>query len=204
MLELRKGNHQRREEERIEALLARAHTQMELLIGLSVTHAHTHFNQEDHVQSHMQVFIWLQEPSWGADVNSYSLLVCFCMNATSCLLFLVLLQFEYWIYSCTYLIVSPLLTDAPALSAVTESDVESFLSPSGSIAARARNAHNEMLQANRLPWWKTLGESTNTDMTCSTHPQETEVEPGQQESSKTELTPNIAGGLKRTNGTFST
>lgn len=41
MLELQKGNHQRREEERIEALLARIHTQMELLIGLSLTHMHT-------------------------------------------------------------------------------------------------------------------------------------------------------------------
>lgn len=40
MLELRKGNHQRREEERMEALLARTHTQMELLMGLSLTHTH--------------------------------------------------------------------------------------------------------------------------------------------------------------------
>ncbi|XP_013877232.1 IQ calmodulin-binding motif-containing protein 1, partial [Austrofundulus limnaeus] len=51
-----------------------------------------------------------------------------------------------------------LLQDAPALSVVTVMQAESFLSPSASIAARARNAHNAVLQASRLPWWRTLGE----------------------------------------------
>ncbi|XP_026216784.1 IQ calmodulin-binding motif-containing protein 1 isoform X2 [Anabas testudineus] len=54
-----------------------------------------------------------------------------------------------------------LLRDAPPLSVVTATDAESFLSPSGPIAARARDAHNAMLQACRLPWWRTLGETTD-------------------------------------------
>ncbi|XP_043965572.1 IQ calmodulin-binding motif-containing protein 1-like [Gambusia affinis] len=54
-----------------------------------------------------------------------------------------------------------LLRDAPPLSVVTAAQAESFLSPSASIAARGRNAHNAMLQASRLPWWRTLGD-TNT------------------------------------------
>ncbi|XP_077440526.1 IQ calmodulin-binding motif-containing protein 1 [Vanacampus margaritifer] len=53
-----------------------------------------------------------------------------------------------------------LLKDAPPLSAVTANDIKSFLSPSGTIAKRARDAHNARLQANRLPWWRTLGETT--------------------------------------------
>ncbi|XP_049611756.1 IQ calmodulin-binding motif-containing protein 1 [Syngnathus scovelli] len=53
-----------------------------------------------------------------------------------------------------------LLKDAPPLSAVTATDIKSFLSPSGTIATRARDAHNARLQANRLPWWRTLGEKT--------------------------------------------
>ncbi|XP_072235251.1 IQ calmodulin-binding motif-containing protein 1-like [Leuresthes tenuis] len=50
-----------------------------------------------------------------------------------------------------------LLRDAPPLSAVTATEAEAFLSPSGSIAARARDAHNAALQASRRPWWRTLG-----------------------------------------------
>ncbi|XP_077370418.1 IQ calmodulin-binding motif-containing protein 1 isoform X2 [Festucalex cinctus] len=53
-----------------------------------------------------------------------------------------------------------LLKDAPPLSAVTANDIKSFLSPSGTVAKRARDAHNARLQANRLPWWRTLGETT--------------------------------------------
>ncbi|KAI3366196.1 hypothetical protein L3Q82_010023, partial [Scortum barcoo] len=52
-----------------------------------------------------------------------------------------------------------LLRDAPPLSIVTATDAESFLSPSGPIAAQARDAHNAVLQVNRLPWWRTLGET---------------------------------------------
>ncbi|KAG8004397.1 Arf-GAP with GTPase, partial [Nibea albiflora] len=40
--ELQRGDHQRREEERMEALLAHTHTQLELLRGLTHTHTHTH------------------------------------------------------------------------------------------------------------------------------------------------------------------
>ncbi|XP_029023295.1 IQ calmodulin-binding motif-containing protein 1-like isoform X2 [Betta splendens] len=54
-----------------------------------------------------------------------------------------------------------LLRDAPPLSVVTEKDAEAFISPSGSIAARARDAHNAMLQAGRLPWWKNLGKTAD-------------------------------------------
>uniref|UniRef100_A0A3Q2YXC8 IQ motif containing B1 n=1 Tax=Hippocampus comes TaxID=109280 RepID=A0A3Q2YXC8_HIPCM len=53
-----------------------------------------------------------------------------------------------------------LLKDAPPLSAVTATDIKSFLSPCGTIATRARDAHIARLQANRLPWWRTLGETT--------------------------------------------
>lgn len=77
-------------------------------------------------------------------------------------------------------------SDAPHLSAATESDVESFLSPSGSVAARARNAHNEMLQWNRRPWWKRLGDIANAGETSLTHPQEAELELGQKEATETE------------------
>uniref|UniRef100_A0A3P8SEX0 IQ motif containing B1 n=1 Tax=Amphiprion percula TaxID=161767 RepID=A0A3P8SEX0_AMPPE len=49
-----------------------------------------------------------------------------------------------------------LLRDAPPLSVVTATDADSFLSPSGSVAARGRDAHNAALQAERLPWWRTL------------------------------------------------
>ncbi|XP_029375734.1 IQ calmodulin-binding motif-containing protein 1 isoform X2 [Echeneis naucrates] len=68
-----------------------------------------------------------------------------------------------------------LLRDAPPLSAVTATDAESFLSPSGLVAARARDAHNAMLQASRLPWWRTLGEPVVFD---PAHLQDLEVEFG--------------------------
>lgn len=67
-------------------------------------------------------------------------------------------------------------TDAPPLSVVTATDAESFLSPSGSIAARARDAHNAMLQASRQPWWRTLGETA--DMCDHAPLQEVEAELG--------------------------
>ncbi|XP_026157451.1 IQ calmodulin-binding motif-containing protein 1 isoform X2 [Mastacembelus armatus] len=51
-----------------------------------------------------------------------------------------------------------MLRDAPPLSVVTATDADSFLSPSGPIAVRARDAHNALLQANRMPWWRTLGD----------------------------------------------
>lgn len=73
----------------------------------------------------------------------------------------------------------PLTTDAPLLSTVTESDAESFLSPSGRIAACAREAHNVFLQASRLPWWKTLGDTTDVDTPPPpAHVQEKEAELG--------------------------
>lgn len=54
----------------------------------------------------------------------------------------------------------------------------SFLSPSGPIAARARDAHNAMLQMGRLPWWRTLGETAGVDMFSPAHLQELEAELG--------------------------
>uniref|UniRef100_A0A672IZ12 IQ motif containing B1 n=1 Tax=Salarias fasciatus TaxID=181472 RepID=A0A672IZ12_SALFA len=51
------------------------------------------------------------------------------------------------------------LTDAPPLSVVTVTEADSFLSPSGHVAARARDAHNRVMQASRLPWWRMLGET---------------------------------------------
>ncbi|XP_030265055.1 IQ calmodulin-binding motif-containing protein 1 isoform X2 [Sparus aurata] len=71
-----------------------------------------------------------------------------------------------------------LLRDAPPLSVVTATDAESFLSPSGPIAARARDAHNAMLQASRLPWWRTLGETAGDDCCSPAHLQELEAELG--------------------------
>ncbi|XP_059183600.1 IQ calmodulin-binding motif-containing protein 1-like [Centropristis striata] len=52
-----------------------------------------------------------------------------------------------------------LLRDAPPLSVITAADADALLSPSGPIAARARDAHNAALQAHRLPWWRMLGEN---------------------------------------------
>ncbi|XP_041822549.1 IQ calmodulin-binding motif-containing protein 1-like isoform X2 [Chelmon rostratus] len=100
MSELQRGDHQRREEERIETLLAHTHTQLELL------------------------------------------------------------------------------REAPPLSVVTETEAESFLSPSGPTAARARDAHNAVLQVSRLPWWRTLGETAGVDKFSPAHLQELEAELG--------------------------
>ncbi|KAK5874776.1 hypothetical protein CesoFtcFv8_027333 [Champsocephalus esox] len=47
---------------------------------------------------------------------------------------------------------------SPPLSVVTATEADSFLSPSGAIAARARDSHNALLQAGRLPWWRTGGD----------------------------------------------
>ncbi|XP_054479643.1 IQ calmodulin-binding motif-containing protein 1 isoform X2 [Anoplopoma fimbria] len=58
-----------------------------------------------------------------------------------------------------------LLREAPPLSVVTTTDADSFLSPSGPIAARARDSHNAALQASRLPWWRTLGETADPSIT---------------------------------------
>ncbi|TDG96038.1 hypothetical protein EPR50_G00235380 [Perca flavescens] len=69
-----------------------------------------------------------------------------------------------------------LLREAPPLSTVTLKDSESFLSPSGPIAARARDSHNATLQASRLPWWRTLGDTA--DMFSPSHLQELEAELG--------------------------
>ncbi|XP_041637454.1 IQ calmodulin-binding motif-containing protein 1 isoform X2 [Cheilinus undulatus] len=71
-----------------------------------------------------------------------------------------------------------LLRDAPSLTVVTSKDAESFLSPSGPIATRARDSHNAMLQASRLPWWRTLGENAATDTFNHGHLQELEAELG--------------------------
>ncbi|KAM7375561.1 hypothetical protein PAMA_014597 [Pampus argenteus] len=71
-----------------------------------------------------------------------------------------------------------LLRDAPPLCVVTATDAESFLSPSGPVCARARDAHNAMLQASRLPWWKTLGDMDIVDTSDPAHLQELEVELG--------------------------
>uniref|UniRef100_A0A8C5DMH1 IQ motif containing B1 n=2 Tax=Gouania willdenowi TaxID=441366 RepID=A0A8C5DMH1_GOUWI len=46
------------------------------------------------------------------------------------------------------------LRDAPPLSVATATDAESFLSPSVSISAVARQAHKAALLANQLPWWR--------------------------------------------------
>lgn len=69
-------------------------------------------------------------------------------------------------------------TDAPPLSVVKTTCVESFLSPSGSIAARARDAHNARLQASRLPWWRTLGETDAFDLSYPAHLEGLEAELG--------------------------
>ncbi|XP_069577311.1 IQ calmodulin-binding motif-containing protein 1-like isoform X1 [Brachyistius frenatus] len=71
-----------------------------------------------------------------------------------------------------------LLRDAPPLSAVTATDADSFLSPSGPIAVRARDVHNATLQASRLPWWRTLGGVDTGDMFGPAHLQELEAELG--------------------------
>ncbi|XP_053699772.1 IQ calmodulin-binding motif-containing protein 1 [Synchiropus splendidus] len=55
-----------------------------------------------------------------------------------------------------------LLQEAPALSDITAADVPSFLSHSGTIAARARQAHNARMLVDRLPWWRTLRDSSGS------------------------------------------
>ncbi|XP_061909950.1 IQ calmodulin-binding motif-containing protein 1-like isoform X2 [Entelurus aequoreus] len=49
-----------------------------------------------------------------------------------------------------------LLRDTLPLSDVKVADIQRFLSPSSVVAAKARDAHNARLQADRLPWWRTL------------------------------------------------
>ncbi|CAJ1087466.1 IQ calmodulin-binding motif-containing protein 1 [Xyrichtys novacula] len=71
-----------------------------------------------------------------------------------------------------------LLRDAPPLSVITATAAESFLSPSGPIATRARDAHNAILQASRLPWWRTLGETAGVDEINPANLQELEAELG--------------------------
>ncbi|XP_054882184.1 IQ calmodulin-binding motif-containing protein 1-like isoform X2 [Poeciliopsis prolifica] len=71
-----------------------------------------------------------------------------------------------------------LLRDAPPLSVVTAAEAESFLSPSASIAARGRNAHNAALQASRLPWWRTLGDTNSGAESSPAHLPELEAELG--------------------------
>uniref|UniRef100_A0A8C2WJD3 IQ motif containing B1 n=1 Tax=Cyclopterus lumpus TaxID=8103 RepID=A0A8C2WJD3_CYCLU len=78
-----------------------------------------------------------------------------------------------------------LLRDAPPLSVVTTTDADSFLSPSGPVAVRARDSHHAALQASRLPWWRTLKETAGgVDMFSPAHLQEREVTttPGRKES----------------------
>uniref|UniRef100_A0A3Q2ZT93 IQ motif containing B1 n=1 Tax=Kryptolebias marmoratus TaxID=37003 RepID=A0A3Q2ZT93_KRYMA len=69
-------------------------------------------------------------------------------------------------------------TDAPALSVVTVTQAESFLSSSASISARARSAHSAVLQASRLPWWRTLGEPDTSWGSGPAHLQDLEAELG--------------------------
>lgn len=69
-------------------------------------------------------------------------------------------------------------TDAPPLSVVTATQAESFLSPSASIAVRGRNAHNAVLQASRLPWWRTLGDTNTGAESGPAHLPELEAELG--------------------------
>uniref|UniRef100_A0A3B5MMD8 IQ motif containing B1 n=1 Tax=Xiphophorus couchianus TaxID=32473 RepID=A0A3B5MMD8_9TELE len=71
-----------------------------------------------------------------------------------------------------------LLRDAPPLSVVTATQAESFLSPSASIAVRGRNAHNAVLQASRLPWWRTLGDTNTGAESGPAHLPELEAELG--------------------------
>ncbi|KAM9836274.1 IQ calmodulin-binding motif-containing protein 1 [Aulostomus maculatus] len=69
-----------------------------------------------------------------------------------------------------------MLRDAPPLSAVTAKDVELLLSPSGSVAARARNSHNAQLRVSRHPWWRQLGEMDALEKSGPTHNKGLEVE----------------------------
>ncbi|TNN30125.1 IQ calmodulin-binding motif-containing protein 1 [Liparis tanakae] len=71
-----------------------------------------------------------------------------------------------------------LLRDAPPLSIVTTTDVDSFLSPSGLVAARARDSHNAALQASRLPWWRLQETAGGVHTFSPAHLQELEAELG--------------------------
>ncbi|XP_055082463.1 IQ calmodulin-binding motif-containing protein 1-like [Periophthalmus magnuspinnatus] len=51
-----------------------------------------------------------------------------------------------------------MLREAPGLSSVSLLEAESYLSPSPSIVAQARDSHNSLLQSDRSPWWRTLSE----------------------------------------------
>ncbi|XP_030009012.1 IQ calmodulin-binding motif-containing protein 1 isoform X2 [Sphaeramia orbicularis] len=70
------------------------------------------------------------------------------------------------------------ITDAPPLSVVTAAEADSFLSLSGPVATRARDAHNAMLQAHRLPWWRTLGNADEADLLGPAHVEGLEAELG--------------------------
>uniref|UniRef100_A0A8C2YXU9 IQ motif containing B1 n=1 Tax=Cyclopterus lumpus TaxID=8103 RepID=A0A8C2YXU9_CYCLU len=63
-------------------------------------------------------------------------------------------------YSQTFIVLPRPPSDAPPLSVVTTTDADSFLSPSGPVAVRARDSHHAALQASRLPWWRTLKETS--------------------------------------------
>lgn len=65
--------------------------------------------------------------------------------------------------------------DAPPLSVVTATEADSFLSPYGPVAARARDAHNAVLQAARLPWWRTLAEVPGVHSSSPAHLPELEA-----------------------------
>ncbi|XP_072305854.1 IQ calmodulin-binding motif-containing protein 1-like [Eucyclogobius newberryi] len=56
-----------------------------------------------------------------------------------------------------------MLREAPPLSSISLSDADSYLSPSAPIAAQARDSHNALLQADRAPWWRTLGNEVPSD-----------------------------------------
>ncbi|XP_054629359.1 IQ calmodulin-binding motif-containing protein 1-like isoform X2 [Dunckerocampus dactyliophorus] len=49
-----------------------------------------------------------------------------------------------------------LLKESLPLSDVKMTDFERFLSPCGTMATQARDAHNARLQDHKLPWWRTL------------------------------------------------
>ncbi|MBN3325467.1 IQCB1 protein, partial [Atractosteus spatula] len=51
-----------------------------------------------------------------------------------------------------------LLMNSPHLQEVTKPDIDAFTSRSGPVAARAKECHHTMLQFNRWPWWKKLGD----------------------------------------------
>lgn len=202
--ELQRGEQQRREEQRMEALLAHTHTQLELLRGLNYTLPLFFFPFVLSSFFKQKLSTWLESQTvsrhfgrFQADcfycvlscrstffpilwvlyinimtINSvfYEVYIitftgCKC-KATQCKCFLLnswrleRAAIDWW-REHIYLNLPNLPTDAPPLPLVTATCAESFLSPSGPIAARARDAHNAMLQAGRLPWWRTLGETVD-------------------------------------------